>query len=62
MSKLMSFYRFNSLMSAKDACAQWRLETLLENLPTCKELKYLVDKKWVTKPGDQLTFKVVCDI
>jgi hypothetical protein len=49
MNKFVSFFVFHFKLAPKDLMSQWRIDTLMETIPTSKELKFLLKKKLLNK-------------
>ena len=44
IEKMLDFYIYNSKMSKMDTQSYWRLQTFMTNMPSCREILWVVKK------------------
>ena len=51
MQKLLKFFHYNLQMAQKDIVSKWRLEMLMQAMPSLKEMKQVLCQGYLKKHG-----------
>lgn len=49
ISKMLNFFTFHLQLANKDPASQWRIETIIDNIPSIKQLDYAFSRKFIVK-------------